>query len=78
MAVAGIVIGGLVVGFLIGRWWALALAFLWPLLVAIFWDADGDMNLAGGVFLTLLITVPIQAAGIAAGVLLRRRTAARA
>ena len=59
------------VGAAVGQWWVIWLAFVW-LIPGAFSTGDHFTEL-GAIILTLLIPVPISAAALALGVLVRRR-----
>ena len=68
---------GLAFGLLVGRMWALALPLTWfPLtlaLVLLDQDPGREVTALYLVLLTVMITAPLQAGGVALGVWLRRR-----
>ena len=72
-----LIVVGLAFGLVLGRVWALALPLTWiPLILAfVLFDQDPGREITTLylVVLTLLVTAPFQAAGVALGVWLRRR-----
>jgi hypothetical protein len=60
---------GLLIGLVVGRWWALLAAVAWGVYVA----AESEVELPPGVL--ALFDMIVAAAGIAAGVMIRRRLA---
>jgi hypothetical protein len=62
----GAMVVGLLLGFAVGRWWILAVAFLW-LLVLVDYELD---EVSPAYFVTAAVV--LTSAGLAVGVLLRR------
>jgi hypothetical protein len=71
-AIAALVGVGALFGLSVGRWWAVAVPILWIAVALVDQDPASELSTLGLVLLTALITVPLQAAGVAVGVLARR------
>jgi hypothetical protein len=74
LLVISLIVGiGVMFGLLIGRWWALLLPLAWLPLNLLEQGSESELSTFGVVILTLGITAPLQAVGLAAGVLIRVR-----
>ena len=64
-------------GLMVGRPWALALVLTWLPLILLADDGEREISTLWFVLITLGVTVPFQAGGLAFGVALRQRLAKR-